>query len=131
VLAQFRWEITVTVFSPIAAISTEYVNAEWTSELAGEQIDPTGQTQGQSALNVQFAFPLTSANPRMPAEPVTWYPAVWLQGSIAAGYIAQCLVGPGSGGGPTLTAGQKYDVWSQILGSPEQPARFVGTLPAY
>ena len=116
-------------FSPIAAVSLEYVNVTWTSRLAGTSIDPTGQTSGQSQLPVQMAFPVSSGNALAPAEPATWYTAAWLTGTTSTGYIAQCLVGPA--GLVQLTAGQAYDVWSKILGSPEQPCRYAGTLKVY
>lgn len=125
-----RWRITMQKFEPVAAISLEYINIEWASELAGTLIDPTGQTPGQPELPVQFAVPVSSGNPLAPAEPVTWYSATWLLGTITTGFIAQGLVGPG-GGAVTLTAGQDYDVWSKISGSPESPARFAGTQAVY
>lgn len=120
----------MSVFPPIAAVSLEDVNVEWTSALAGTKIDPTGQTSGQPLLSVNFAFPLSSGNLLRPAEPVAWFAGSWLLGGNAAFYVAQCLVGP-SPGVIQLTAGQVYDVWCQILGSPEQPARFAGQLSVY
>ena len=36
----------MAAFTPIAAVSLEYVNVTWTAELAGTVIDPTGQTPG-------------------------------------------------------------------------------------
>jgi hypothetical protein len=116
----------VADFDPIAAVSTENVNISWSADLDGTTVDPTNPP-----LTVQFAFPLSSGNPDRPARPVTWYPGSWLAGGLGGqGFIAQCLVGP-DGGAVTLTAGQSYDVWGQILGTPEQPARFAGTLPVY
>jgi hypothetical protein len=125
-----RWRTTMTIFQPISALSLVMVNVSWTSDLDGTRIDPTGQTAGQAALIVQFAFPLSSGNYTAPAEPVTWYTGSWLLGGTGRGYIAQCLVGPG-GGAVTLTAGQSYDVWSKITGTPESPAIFAGTQPVY
>jgi hypothetical protein len=120
----------MAAFPPIAALSLEDVNVIWTSQLAGTSIDPTGQTPGQPALVVQFAFPVSSGNALAPAEPSSWYQGSWLTGQTSAYYVAQCLVGPG-GGVVTLTAGQAYDVWSKILGSPEVPAKFCGQLAVY
>jgi hypothetical protein len=117
-------------FAPIAAISLEDVNVTWTSELDGTSIDPTGQTAGQSLLAVQFAFPVSSGNALAPAQPATWYTGSWLLGGTGFGYVAQCLVGPG-GGATTLTAGQSYDVWCRITGTPEVPAKYAGSLPVY
>jgi hypothetical protein len=120
----------MTLFEPIAAISLEEVNVTWTSGLAGTSIDPTGQTEGEPALPVQMAFPVSSGNPAEPSAPVTWYTASWLTGGTSAGFVAQCLVGPG-GGAVTLTAGLSYDVFGKILGSPEVPAKYAGALPVF
>lgn len=117
-------------FAPVAAISLEMINVTWTSELAGTSVDPTGATTGEAALPVQMAFPVSSGNPAAPAEPSSWFAASWLLGGTSIGYTAQCLVGPG-GGVVTLTAGLTVDVWSKILGSPEVPARFAGSLAVY
>jgi hypothetical protein len=130
IVAPSRWSAIMTMFRPIAAISLEEINVTWTSELGGTRIDPTGQTPGQPQLVVEFAFPVSSGNQLAPAEPVTWYTGQWLVGTTSLGYIAQCLIGPG-GGQVTLAAGQSYDVWSKILGSPEVPAKFAGTQQVY
>ena len=79
---------------------------------------------------MQIAFPLSSGNYAAPAEPTVWFAASWLLGGTGKGYISQALVGPG-GGVVTLTAGQQYDVWSKISGTPESPEKFAGVLPAY
>lgn len=120
----------MTQFSPVAALSLEYVNVTWESGLAGTAVDPTGQAPGQAVLPVQMAFPVSSGNPAEPAEPATWYAAAWLLGGTSTGYVAQCLVGPG-GGVAVLTAGLSYDVWSKVSGTPEVPAKFAGTQPVY
>lgn len=125
-----RWRVVMALFSPIAAISLEEVNVTWMSSLAGTTVDPTGQTDGEPALPVQFAFPSTSGNYAEPAQPSVWYAATWLLGGTSIGFVAQALVGPG-GGVVTLTSGQVFDVWSKVVGSPESPARFVGQLPVY
>ena len=117
-------------FQPIAAASLEEVNVTWSSSLDGTSVDPTGQTTGQSLLPVQMAFPVSSGNAAAPAQAVTWYTAGWLTGGTGFGYVAQCLVGPG-GGAATLVAGQSYDVWSRITGTPEVPAKYAGALPVY
>jgi hypothetical protein len=121
--ASSRWRIIMAEFRPVSAGSKAYVNALWTSDLAGTIIDPTNPL-----LTVQFAFPVSSGDENNPAAPVTWYAGSWLAGTVVKGFIAQCLVGP-SGGVVALTAGVRYDVWSQILGTPEQPRDFVGVLP--
>jgi len=114
-------------FAPIAALSLEEINVQWTSDLAGTEIDPTGQTAGQSLLVVQFAFPQSSGNPLAPAEPSIWFTGSWLTGTNIRGYVAQCLVG--AGGVVTLTAGISYDVFGKVEGTPETPVKFAGTLP--
>lgn len=124
------WKVAMVNFAPIAAVSLEYVNVNWTAECAGLMIDPTGQTAGQPQLPVQFAFPVSSGNLLRPAEPVTWFNAVWLLNTTSVGFIAQCLAGPG-GTITTLTAGTTYDVWSKVTSSPEIPVKFVGQLPVY
>jgi len=111
-------------FDPVAAVSLEYINIIWVTDLDGTSIDPTSP-----ALEAQFAVPLSSGDPARPAEPTQWYPAVWLAGGTGKGYIAQCLVGPG--GQTELEAGHSYDVWGQIIGTPEQPAKYAGTLSVY
>lgn len=125
-----RWKVVMAVFPPIAAVSLECVNVTWLSDLDGTSVDPTGQADGQPELPVQMAFPQTSGNYAEPAQPETWLTASWLLGGTGKGYTAQCLVGPG-GGVVTLTAGQAYDVWGKVTGSPESPARFTGTLSVY
>lgn len=125
-----RWRVTPVNFDPVAAISPENINVNWDSSFAGTEIDPTGQTAGESALAVKFAFPVSSGNPLAPAEPVTWFTGDWMTGTNCKGYIAYVTVGPGTAG-PTLTAGTVYDVWSQVLGTPDSPAKFVGQLRVY
>jgi hypothetical protein len=117
-------------FTPISALSLEEINVTWTSELSGTSVDPTGQTDGEPALPVQMAFPVSSGNPALPAVPSSWYPASWLLGGTSIGWVAQCLVGPG-GGVTTLTAGLTVDCWSKISGAPESPAKFAGTIEVY
>lgn len=120
-----RWRLVMAQFPPIAAVSLECVNVTWNSDLDGTLVDPTGQTTGQPQLPVYLAFPPTSGNYSEPATPVTWYTASWLLGGTGRGFVAQCLVGPGSGM-VTLTAGQAFDVWSRVVGNPESPEKFAG-----
>ena len=120
----------MTAFKPISAGSLECINVTWQGGLAGTSIDPTGQTEGQTELPVQFAVPVSSGNPLAPAQPVTWYTATWLLGSTSIGYVAQGLVGPG-GGAVTLTSGTAYDVWGKIIGAPEVPEKYAGTQEVY
>ena len=119
----------MALFPPIAAISLEEVNVTWESGLAGTTVDPTGQTDGEPALPVQFAFPQSSGNYSAPAQPVSWVTGSWLLGGTSIGYTAQALVGPG--GTVTLTAGLQYDCWTRITGSPESPVKFAGTIGVF
>jgi hypothetical protein len=125
-----RWRVSVTLFSPVSALSLECVNVTWFSDLDGTSVDPTGQAENQPALPVYLAFPPTSGTYTAPAQPVTWFTASWLLGGTGTGYIAQALVGPG-GGVVTLSAGQQYDVWGKVTGSPEAPEKFAGVLAVY
>ena len=118
-------------FAPISALSLEDVNVLWAGKLAGNNIDPTGQTEGQAELTPQMAFPVSSGNVSAPAEPSVWYTGSWLLGAtLGDGNMAQVLVGP-SGGVVTLTAGTTYDVWARLTGGTEVPVQFVGQLPVY
>src|SRR2546423_15682916 len=112
----------MTSFEPSVAISLENVNGAWPSHLDGTGVKPT-----TTPLVVQMAFPLSSGDVAHPAQPVSWFAAAWLSGGTGKGYVAQCLVGPG--GVVQLAAGQAYDVWSKILGTPEQPVKFAGVKP--
>ena len=118
------------MFEPMAAASLEFLNMLWTAELAGTEIDPTGQTSGQPQLEVQFAVPLSSGDPLAPAEPETWFSASWLTGTNIRGYVAQGSLGP-SPAPFQMTAGLSYDAWSRILGTPESPVKFCGTVSAF
>lgn len=113
-------------FDPIAAVSLENVPVTWVARLAGVEIDPS-----PTGLNlpVQFAFPVSSGNELQPAEPGTWINGSWFAGTTSVGHVAIILAGPG--GAVTLSAGTTYDVWSRIIGSPEQPAKFCGQLRVY
>lgn len=124
-----RWQVVPGFSEPVSALSLEEIPVTWTSDLDGTFIDPTGNTTGQPLLTVSFAFPVSSGNLAVPAQPVTWYAGSWLQGGTGKGWLAQCLVGPG-GGVVTLAAGN-YDVWSKVTGNPEVPVKFAGTLTVY
>jgi hypothetical protein len=115
----------MAVFKALSAISVVNVNVGWYGQLDDVEQDPT-------KFVVKAAFPISSGNPLLPAQPVTWLAATWLTGTTGKWSIAQCKVGPSSGGGLVqLTAGQSYDVWSQLQAAGEQPAIFIGTLPVY
>ena len=121
----------MAAFAPISALSLEMVNVSWTSDLDGTSIDPTGQTTGEAVLTVQFAFPVSAAiTPPLRRLAVCWFAGSWLLGGTGRGYVAQCLVGPG-GGVVTLTAGQQFDVWTEITGTPESPRKYAGVLPVF
>jgi hypothetical protein len=113
-------------FEPISAASPEFVNIRWTSDLDGTAVNPT-----TTPLPTQYALPVSSGDTSRPAQPATWYSgSSWLSGGTGKGYVQQCPVGPGTAG-PVLAAGQKYDVWAQVQGSPESPKKFVGVLTVY
>jgi len=122
-----RWTAALTSRAPVAAVSLEEVNVTWASALDGTVTDPTGQAAGSTLLPVLMAFPVSSGNPLAPAEPVTWFTGSWLIGGTSAGYVAQALVGPG-GGVVTLIAGVPVDCWSKIIGTPESPVKYAGTI---
>ena len=125
-----RWKAVLMNFEPVAAISLEYLNMLWTADLAGTELDPTGQTAGQLQLSVLFAVPQSSGNPLEPAVPSVWYTAVWLLGGNIRGFVSQGLVGP-SPAPVQFTAGLSYDVFGKIEGAPEVPVKFCGTVSAY
>lgn len=115
-------------FDPVAAVSAENVNVTWTSDLAGDEIDPTA-----APMPVSFAFPVSSGNQDRPAEPVSWLPGTWLDpAGRQKGWIAQVMVGPTADGGLVqLAPGQSYDVWSQVDTGTETPRKFAGVLAVY
>ena len=79
---------------------------------------------------MQFAFPVSSGNYTAPAQPSVWLAGSWLLGGTGQGYMSQCVIGPG-GGVVTLTAGQAFDVWSRVNGTPESPVKFAGTIEVF
>jgi len=97
-----------------SALSTEYVRVS-----IGAGVDPTSD-------NVQMAFPATGVAP----ETSDWKSATWETDSTTSPptYYARCLVGPGSGGLITLTAGGIYDVYVKIADNPETVVRNTGAL---
>lgn len=111
-------------FDPISSLSLENVNVNWDSHFAGTEVDPT-----VAPLAVKMAFPVSSLNTLAPAQPVTWYGANWMAGTNVKGWIAYVTVGPS--GAVQLAAGTVYDVWSQVLGTPDSPVKFVGQLRVY
>lgn len=97
----------------ISSLSTVYVQVPVAAVVNGVAYNPTGDT-------VQMAFPANSANP------ATWYPASWTDGPGSGAYLAQCLVGPGSGGVDLATG--TYGIWVQITDNPEIPVINCGVL---
>lgn len=98
----------------MSSLSTEYVQVPISATAAGVPVNPTSD-------QVQFAF-MATGNP----SPGDWHLGSWE--TIAPNtYIAQCLVGPGSGG-VTLTAGTTYSIWVKVTDNPETPVRQVGLL---
>jgi hypothetical protein len=98
----------------ISSLSTEYVQAPISATAAGVPVDPTSD-------QVQFAFMATSS-----PGVSDWHVGSWE--TIAPNtYLAQCLVGPGSGG-IVLPAGATYQIWVKVTDNPEVPVRQVGLL---
>jgi hypothetical protein len=97
----------------ISSLSTVYVQVPVAAVVNGQPYNPTGDT-------VQMAFPAGSANP------ATWYSAAWTAGPGTGSYLAQCLVGPGSGGVDLATG--TYGIWVQITATPEIPVIDCGVL---
>lgn len=98
----------------ISALSTEYVQVPVSATTAGVPINPTSD-------QVQFAF-MATGNPTSG----DWHLGSW-QTIAPTTYVAQILVGPGSGGVP-LTAGTTYSIWVKVTDNPETPVRQVGLL---
>jgi hypothetical protein len=127
--APVRWRVIMAVFEPIASVSVENVNATWTSDLGGTEVDPT-----TGPMPVRFAFPVSSGDELNPAQPVTWFTGTWLTPVAGRykGFIAQVIVGPTSLGGLVqLTRGGKYDVWSEVDTGTETVRKFVGVQAVY
>lgn len=100
------WELSV--------ISTDYIPVYVQATLHGVPYNP-------SLDPAEFAFIVGSGNP----GPSDWRTASWdTVGSSR--WIAQCLVGPGTGG-VNLPAGT-YNVWVRVVDSPAIPTRSVGQL---
>jgi hypothetical protein len=97
----------------ISSLSTIYIQVPVAAVFDGESYDPAGD-------EVQMAFPANSADPE------TWYDALWTGGPGTGSYLAQCLVGPGTGGVDLATG--TYGIWVQITDNPEIPVIYCGTL---
>jgi hypothetical protein len=96
----------------ISSLSTQYVQVPVRAYSEGLPYNPTG-------LTVQMGFVSGWGHPG------TWNAASWASTSTISGYyIAQCLVGPGSGG-VDLAVGT-YNVWLMVTSSPEIPVLVSG-----
>jgi hypothetical protein len=128
--APVRWRVIMAVFEPVASLSAENVNATWTSDLGGTEVDPTAAP----GMGVKFAFPVSSGDELNPAQPASWFGGTWLAPTAGRykGFIAQCIIGPTALGGLVqLARGAKYDVWSEVDTGSETVRKFVGVLPVY
>jgi hypothetical protein len=94
-----------------SVLSTEYVQVDVTAD--GGVYDPT-------AGPVAMAF-VVSGNPGSG----DWNTGSW-DVPTTGGYVAQCLVGPGSGG--VALAPGTYVIWLKVTDNPEVPVRAVGLL---
>jgi len=123
-----RWEIAMAEFEPVASISKQNINVTWTSDLGGEDVDPT-----TAPFVVRFAFPASSGDQQRPATPAAWFSGVWLTPVTGAykGYIAQCPIGPTADGGLVQLSPGTYDVWSEVQAAGETPREFAGVLRVY
>lgn len=92
----------------ISSQATTYVRIPVYADNGGVQVNPTSFT-----VNVAFIPVINNAAPGSS----DWKTGSWTT-TAQGGYVAQCLVGP-SGGTITLVNGTTYNVWIQILASPE------------
>jgi trimeric autotransporter adhesin len=126
--APASWRVIMAVFDPVASISAENINATWTSDLGGAEVDPT-----TGPMPVKFAFPVSSGDELNPAQPATWFTGSWLaDAGRYKGFIAQVIIGPTALGGLVqLARGGKFDVWSEVDTGSETVRKFVGVLAVY
>lgn len=96
----------------IAAVSTQFVSVDITASAGGMGFNPT-------------SFPVNFAFISGPTEPQSgdWKTGQWA--GSGAPYIAQILVGPSNG--LSLAPGS-YQIWVQIIATPQVPVIQVGTL---
>ena len=100
----------------ISSLSTQYVQVPVRVWSQGVPYNPTG-------LTVQMAFVSGWSGP----TDDDWNTASWASTSTVNGfYLAQCLVGPGSGA-VDLAVGT-WNVWTLVEGDPEEPVQVSGTL---
>jgi hypothetical protein len=106
------WEAAVAGIT-ISSLSTVYVQVPVLATIDGVLYNPT-------ADEVQMAFTANGANP------VTWNTASWTSGPGTGSYLAECLVGPGSGGVDLATG--TWSLWVKITDNPEIPVINAGLL---
>lgn len=92
--------------------STEYLEVD--VEADGGVVDPTG-------FPVAFAFIVGTAKPAS----ADWHAGSWRTLGPQE-YVAQCLVGPGTGG--VALAVNVYTIWTKVTATPEVPIRETGLL---
>jgi hypothetical protein len=97
-------------------LDTSYVQVPVQALINGEAYNPTGDA-------VSLAF---MANWALPSQPGDWNTGSWTASTAPGIYLAQALVGPGSGG-VDLAQGT-YTVWVMITATPEIPVISAGTL---
>lgn len=96
-------------------LDTSFVQVPVQAIVDGKSYDPTADV-------VKLAF---MAGWALPGSG-DWHAGQWSTSAAAGIYLAQCLVGPGTGG-LNLAAGT-YTVWVQITDNPEVPVINAGTL---
>jgi hypothetical protein len=95
-------------------LSTDYVQVAASAFVDGDPIDPTSDL-------VEMAFTAVSVDP----DSGDWHTGSWTD-APGGTFLAQCLVGPGSGG---VALGRGiYDWWVRITDNPTIPVVNVGQL---
>ena len=92
----------------ISSLSTVYVQVPVYATIGGAAYNPTSDV-------VQMAFTLNGANPGSG----DWKTASWTSGPGSGSYLAQILVGPGTGGLSLATG--SWTTWVKVTDNPEVP----------
>lgn len=106
---------SVSLNLTISSLSTVYVQIPVRAYIQGEPYNPTGDV-------VALAFMTGWNNPGSG----DWHTGSWSTGEFGETYLAQLLVGPGSGGLP-LAVGT-YSIWLRVQDNPEVPITQPGML---
>jgi hypothetical protein len=104
---------SVNLSLTISSLSTVYVQVPVRCFKQGQEYNPTGDP-------VSMAFTTGWANP------TEWTTGSWDTGEYGVTYLAQCLVGPGTGG--LVLAVGTYSIWIKVTDNPEVPVMQPGSL---